>query len=413
MADLQLSVRAWPPLVVEVGLYLYVLTMFAPGTTALQRIAPWIGFLAWLLGCSKPYLSRLFREPLLWLLLAFVGLLSLGTAWSLDPALTGMTLIKTFDDYALVIPLVVHVGAQPASRKRFGVVLALGGLVAVALNALQYAMELQGLVPARDLYVGHRDWSYPLQLFSPFALLMGALANGRARGFWYLLFVIQAFMVVAAGARGGWLGFATGLVVWFLFASNWRATAGTVGAVLLATGIAYLVMPEVTVKARFERGVDSSYRIGGTWGPAVEMTNDRPLSGYGFGRPLFHDEFNRRVQANPGWEIKKSAGPHSTYLETAFAGGYPAMTLLLGIFGAFLWRCFRAFRTAGQANERLLAVAAMNAFVSFYVVRGFVESVRWAPLALLIGLALALSLFVVAHSDRYDSPGAGDAGNGC
>jgi O-antigen ligase len=398
--------------VAEAGLYIYLLSVFAPGTTALQRIGLWVGFLAWLFGCSKPYLSRLFREPLLWLLLAFVGLLALGAAWSLDPALTRKTLLKTFDDYALVIPLLVHAGAQVASRRRLGIVLALGGLVAVALNALQYAMELEGLIPARDAYIGHRDWSYPLQLFSPFALLMAVLANGRARVAWYLLFVVQAFMIVAAGPRGGWLGFAAGLAVWFVFAANWRAIVAIAGAVLMATGVAYLVMPEAAVKARFERGIDSSYRVGGTWGPAVEMANDRPWTGYGFGRPLFHEEFNRRVDANPEWEIRKSAGPHSNYLEIAFAGGYPAMALLVAIYAAVLWNCLRAFRTATLAGERLFALAAMNAFVSFYVVRGFVESVRWAPLALFIGLALALSLFVALSRHGSGSsvePRAGSA----
>lgn len=397
-------------MVAEAGLYIYLLTVFAPGTTALQRIALWVGFLAWLFGCAKPWLSRAFREPLLWLLIALVGWLLIGTAWSLDPALTRKTLLKTFDDYVLVIPLLVHAGAQVASRRRLGVVLALAGLVAVALNALQYAMEFQGLVPARDLYIGHRDWSYPLQLFSPFALLMAVLANGRARVAWYLVFIVQVFMMVAAGARGGWLGFAAGLGVWLVFAANWRAIVAIAGAVLMVAGVAYLVMPEAAVKARFERGIDSSYRIGGTWGPAVEMANDRPWTGYGFGRPLFHEEFNRRVNANPEWEIRKSAGPHSNYLEIAFAGGYPAMALLLAIYGVVLWICLRAFRTAANPAERLFALAAMNAFVSFYVVRGFVESVRWAPLALFIGLALALSLFVAASrdgSDRSAKPGEG------
>jgi O-antigen ligase len=410
MDEMTSRFRAWSPAVAEAGLYLYLLTVFAPGTTALQRIALWIGFLAWLLGCSKPYLSRLFREPLLWLLIALVGWMLIGTAWSLDPALTRKTLLKTFDDYVLVIPLLVHACAQAASRRRLGIALALAGLVAVALNALQYAMELQGLIPARDLYIGHRDWSYPLQLFSPFALLMAVLSAGRARVAWYLLFIVQVFMMVAAGARGGWLGFAAGLGVWLLFAANWRAIVAIAGAVFMVTGVAYLVMPEAAVKARFERGMDPSHRMGGTWGPAIEMANDRPLLGYGFGRPLFHEEFNRRVDANPEWEIRKSAGPHSNYLEIAFAGGYPAMALLVAIYAAVLWNCLRAFRTATLAGERLFALAAMNAFVSVYVVRGFVESVRWAPLALFIGLALALSLFVAASrggSAPSAEPGAG------
>ncbi len=75
----------------------------------------------------------------------------------------------------------------------------------------------------------------------------------------------------------------------------------------------------------------------------------------------------------------------------------------MAIYGAVLYICFRAFRTATLASERLLALAAMNAFVSFYVVRGFVESVRWAPLALLIGIALALSLFVVVPAGGRDA----------
>lgn len=390
-------------LLVEGTLHLYLLTLFVPGATALNRVALWSGLAIWLAACPKDYLRRAPGVAVLASLAVLVALLLASVLASIDSRLSAATLWKTFDDYLFAIPAAIHAVRLEAGRRRLALVLGLCGAVAVGLNAGQYLSEYRRLGEMSSDYFAHRDWTYPLQLFAPFALLLARCANKRRALVWYAVFGIEALMIVATGARGAWLAFGVATGLWFALALGMRAVVLGAAAGLVMLGTGYALLPQTTVKSAFERGLGESGRVAGAWWPAVEMTNQRPLTGFGFGPALFAREYDRQVAAKPHWAFKKSLGPHSMYLETAFAAGYPALAALIALFLLTLSSGLKLYRHAPVAFDRYFALALLCSFAGFYVVRGLVESPRWAPLAILVGATAGLLLHAGRAGGRREA----------
>lgn len=374
------------------GLLLYSLCIFLPGVTALERLGL---VTALLISCTggrwKACLAHL-RHPAMLLTITLLGWFTLSATWSVAPDITLTSVQGVFKDYLLILPPLFFMLADPDRRRWFARGLALAGLVIVLVNSAQYVREwLQDPALLNNIKL-HRGWGHPLVLFFPFALLQGRLARGKPMYLWYGLAVIEAMMIMATGARGAWLALAMVLVVWLGHDFDRRRLLALSGAGLALVVLAYFMLPAPLFKDRFADGLSTSLRTSGTWGPALQMLDERPVLGFGFGKPIFDQEFNRRAPTEAGWSIKKSKGPHSIYLEAGFSGGYPALGLITALFLVIFVAGIRAAARGRQPEpERLLALACLAAFAGFYITRGSVESVQWSALPLLLAPLVFLS----------------------
>ena len=121
------------------------------------------------------------------------------------------------------------------------------------------------------------------------------------------------------------------------------------------------------------------------------MMDERPTLGFGFGKETFNREFNSRVPEREAWSIKHSKGPHSIYLEAGFAGGYPALAGIVLLFGAIAAYGYLGIRRSRLLEDRFFVLAATSAFVGFYLTRGAMETIRWSPLIILLGIIVYAS----------------------
>jgi O-antigen ligase len=281
--------------------------------------------------------------------------------------------------------------SNEASRRLLARLIAFWGVIIVCTNGTQYVHEWF-TDPSRLLDVkAHRGWGHPLVFLLPFALMEMRLSAGRVSWAWLLLALVEAAMIIATGARGAWLAMLAVVLVWAVAGFNrkqlLRLAAG--GFVILL--IAYFVLPTFLLRAKVEQGFDSSSRTTGTWGPAIEMMDERPMLGFGFGKDAFSREFNQRAPERESWSIKQSIGPHSLYLEAGFAGGYPALSGIILLFGATLAYGYLGFGRSRLQEQRLFVLAASSAFVGFYLTRGAMETIRWGPMIILLGIIVSAS----------------------
>ena len=369
----------------------YALVPWIHNATGMKNVGMYVALVIVLFNGRWRRTLPLLRHPLVLLLLALICWFALSTVWSLHPGKTIQAIEENFKEYFLVFPPLVYLLLSARRRRMFACVLGGLGIVIATVNGAQYVREL--LTDPSLLYnlKGHRKWAYPLVVFIPFAIAQWRLNRGKVAGFWMLALVIESFMVIGSGARGAWISLFAVFALWGCVEFNRRQITGVAVIACVLAALAYLVLPPTIVKDRLAKGADTSLRTTGTWGPTIDMMRDRPVLGYGYGRTIYNDEFNRRAPANDDWSIKKSIGPHSVYLEIGFSGGLIGLIVLVIFFAGTLLHGLRGTLRATNLDDRLLALAATSAFLGYFVTRGVFESVRWSPLVVLLPIIVQCS----------------------
>lgn len=372
---------------------LYVFGLFINDHTWIEKVGLYGSLALSLIGNRWRAALPILRHPLFILFLTWLGWLLATSLTGSDPAEHLASMRRSFKDYFLILPPLAFALGTPERRAELIRWLAWGGAGIVTLNGAQYLQEIF-TDPSRLLDIkAHRAWSHPLVFFLPFLLAAARNTRGAALIAWSAAAAIAAFMIVATGARGAWLAMAGIFAAWAWLALTRRqiiAVAALGGALLV---IAAAVLPGHLFVDRIQQGFSTTQRADGTWRPALDMTAERPLTGFGFGSKTFMAAFHARVDQHPEWTLKEMKGPHSNYFEIAFAGGYPAMIGLIAFFGATLVAGFRAAQHSADPASQLLALAGVTAFLGFYVTRGAFETVRWGPMIvpLLIVISAALA----------------------
>jgi len=219
--------------------------------------------------------------------------------------------------------------------------------------------------------------------------------SGRQRVLWGASFVIAGLLLLPTGARGAWLAFATATSLYFAFFLSFRQLLLIPVACAAILGGAYAVLPDDSiVVTKINEGFSTSSRLEGTWRPAIDMSLEHPLRGAGFGKDIYFTQFTESVAAHPHWLIfqEKAPSPHNFYLHLWFSLGGIGLMVCLAMFVHFI----RAF-LAGHAvpgKGQVVFIAFLASFTAHYLVRGMLETLTWAPLSMLAGVAIATSLWV-------------------
>lgn len=270
-----------------------------------------------------------------------------------------------------------------------------GAVVLMGRNAGQYAVEWSVAGRFDPNILLHRPYGDGLVFSLPFLFAGAIYLRGKLLGIGCLLLaMVDLLMIAMTGARGAWLAAAT-IVLLYLVVYRSRGLTIAVSAAIAAVvvGMVTFIPPELGLN-RIHQGFDTSLRTTGTWGPALEMIAERPLTGYGYGPEVFHREFNRRAPTAPHWSVQQSMGPHSLFLDIGFSAGVIGLTAFVGTLVALAFRISHHLSCLGRERDRnpflfLAGIALLGLLMGSIVVQGLVEGRSWPPIGFWLGLSLA------------------------
>lgn len=377
-------------LIIECSVGIYLIALFNPHVTALHSIGVYLGILTWVAKIvtqrftGHQYLSA----PLckLWILFVLITFFSVFQSTDLKLSLSDFR--KEFFEMVLIALPVADIFRQPGRRSRLLSVMSFAALTTAAASIYQYGIELVQLGHVSDNIHLHRDYANGLIFFIPYVFAHTCMTKTKWWG--AVLLIIQCVLLMATGARGAWIGLLLGMTLWLFFRFRLRAMmiASSSLGILVVLGVFFI--PQHLFMGKLAQGLDTSQRTRGTWGPTMEMINERPMFGFGFGKDIFHNEFNNRVDTHPNWSIRKSIGPHSSYLAIGFAAGYIGLLAMLIFYSRFIFDGFRLLKNNPPDRDHLVFLATVGSFVALYLVRGIVEVVPWPAIGIHVGILLAM-----------------------
>jgi O-antigen ligase len=215
-----------------------------------------------------------------------------------------------------------------------------------------------------------------------------------------LLLAISAYTTLN---RTVWIGFALQLIIIGLLLSpqSWLSTTRgrlRLLAAALAVSAAAGAMTWVTQVEREHFGggpIAKDPRLT-IWREALERIEERPLTGYGFGRGLLRKELTRETRDNFAWHS------HNLFLDAVVQTGAVGLALLLVLFAATLRQGWRMIR-----KQEPLAVAcgvAVVAIVMGMLVRNMTDVLWVRHIALLYWGCIAL-LFAWGQTGKQAAGG--------
>jgi O-antigen ligase len=204
-------------------------------------------------------------------------------------------------------------------------------------------------------------------------IALGLLASASKGGFLAALCGAVAFGSIVLRARFG--------VVRAWLRAN-RTIAIVLGLVLVG-GVGLVggrtVLPRI-LAARGSQNHSTMFRIY-TWRAAAEMTQARPVVGFGPGSfPWAHSKFS---------EVGFTRTAHQSWLQIAGESGVPALLLLLGATVLSLRRGWRVVKTENGAQWPIVA-GAVGAIVAF-AVHGMLDA-GWGIISVALLLMVSLAL---------------------
>jgi O-antigen ligase len=287
--------------------------------------------------------------------------------------------------FAISIPLAIN------SREQLKQAVLALGLASLIITFFCIAEIIDNPIanPLLNDPTSYRYYGFRYIFYFPFLWLLIQQISDWKRGAWIILVSVQLTLVAFSGFRGAWLASAVMITLWAFFVRTKRLTLFVGAMLVLALGLAALASDYTFAKLN---QIDTGKRWDGAWRASIDMIEDRPFLGHGFGPDVFQRENDRLAAQNPDWVLgKKLTGPHSVYLDVAFSAGIPALLILLAGFGSIIRRMWRIIRTTQNKELRSFTIAALCSFVGFYVVLGALETLRWELLGMFVGLTMSIS----------------------
>ena len=340
--------------------------------------------------------SRDIRQlPPVWIPFLLWGAWALASlAWSIEPE-------RTFKEwrnevfYTGAALWICFVGAQARDAVRiFLPVLGAAAVGACAIALYEFGRGWQQYLVG--WHGGPGDHSSALLVLVPCAAMAGWYGLRAGWRPWILACIGALALLFFASAyttlnRTIWLGFATQFLLLGLLAL-WRAKAkgiATAVTVAVVAGCGAIILGIQAERAEIPgtKPVEQDSRLA-LWPKIVEHVQERPVTGYGFGRGLLRDSLQQEFRTfdHHLWHA------HNIVLETLLQLGVPGVFLLVLLLGAVLREGWRL----AQSTDKAAAACglALMAVVAGTLVRNMTDSLFARQNALLfwgvVGVLLAL-----------------------
>ena len=396
---------------------LYIILIYLPDITRYKNIVMGlIGATAlWYLVRDFKTICKIFKNNLSFSLLFLLLVIGYSIVISVEPSISIKEINKPILNglllFAVTFPIVLYKEKPADIAKMVMVAFAIGLLVVMAKELVQYYLEYQKNILAftKKSQRLHREVSYALLFFFPVILALWALQKKHYVINWLLLALVSLsfiFIILGTLARGAWVALVVSTLLILVINRQWLLMIiSALTCVLLLIGTTNLPTNPIVSKflqhkltqtnsgLRFDNGTQSS---------ALDLILEQPIKGYGYGNQLYHNIYNERVKDHPNWIFKKSIGPHNIFLAFWFAGG------ILGLFG-ILYFCTSMIAQGIQLirkNQGIIRQAALVLLMSFlgvYVLRGLFENAYINQVGILVGLMLALRHALLTHQPTTPS----------
>ena len=337
------------------------------------------------------------RTPEVAFLMALWGWFAVTTVFAYYPESAFDALVKI--SKILFMTVVALVVLQDAYRLRwllvvigasFGFFGLKGGIFALATGSEHHVLGPQG-----SFIGGNTEIGLALNMTLPILLFLYKHEKRRwLRYSWLAMFVMSFPAILSTYSRGALLGLAVVLPLLFL-----KAKQKLVVLVLLAISIptAMAILPEkwysrMETIQTYEQDGSAQGRLR-AWQLAIQIANDRPLTGGGF------RTFSQELYAYYGWNTRSAFDAHSIYFQVLAEHGYPGLLLFLGLIASTMvsLRILIHTRPRDPTNAWIPECARMlEASMAGYLICGAFLSLSYFDLVYTL-VAVTAILRVLAH----------------
>ncbi|ELZ9705265.1 MULTISPECIES: O-antigen ligase RfaL [Proteus] len=383
---------------------LYIILIYLPDITRYKNIVMGlIGATAlWYLVRDFRTIGQIFKNNLAYALFFLLLAIGYSVVISVEPALSLKEMNKPILNglllFAIAFPIVLYKETPIAIAKMVMVSFAMGLLVIMAKELVQYYLEYQkGIWPFTwQSQKFHRDISYSLLFFFPIIISSWALKKVYNTINWLLLIIISSlflFIMLGTLARGAWVALIITTLLMLIINKQYRLIFISLIICVVLLFLAKLLPANDyfnrTLQFKLTQ-TNSGLRFdGGTQGSALDLILEQPIKGYGYGNQLYHNVYNQQVKQHKNWVFKKSIGPHNVFLAFWFAGGILGLISLLYFCASFIAQGIQLIRK-NQGIIRQAALVLLMSFLGVYVLRGLFENAYINQVGILLGLMLAL-----------------------
>ena len=356
----------------------------------------------WYLVRDFRTIGQIFKNNLAYALFFLLLAIGYSVVISVEPALSLKEMNKPILNglllFAIAFPIVLYKETPIAIAKMVMVSFAMGLLVIMAKELVQYYLEYQkGIWPFTwQSQKFHRDISYSLLFFFPIIISSWALKKVYNTINWLLLIIISSlflFIMLGTLARGAWVALIITTLLMLIINKQYRLIFISLIICVVLLFLAKLLPANDyfnrTLQFKLTQ-TNSGLRFdGGTQGSALDLILEQPIKGYGYGNQLYHNVYNQQVKQHKNWVFKKSIGPHNVFLAFWFAGGILGLISLLYFCASFIAQGIQLIRK-NQGIIRQAALVLLMSFLGVYVLRGLFENAYINQVGILLGLMLAL-----------------------
>lgn len=382
---------------------LYIILIYLPDITRYKNIVMGlIGATAlWYLIRDFKAICKIFKNNLSFSLLFLLLVIGYSIVISVEPSISIKEINKPILNglllFAVTFPIVLYKEKPADIAKMVMVAFAIGLLVIMAKELVQYYLEYPQIKPfSWQSQKLHREISYGLLFFFPVILTLWKLKKYHSALDWLILIVsctLFLFPILGTLARGTWIALTIIALLSLLINYQWKLLIiGLISCVFLLLGIENLPKNEfMHEKLKYKlTQISSGDRFNnGTYDSALDLILEQPIKGYGYGNQLYHNIYNERIKEHKNWIFKKSIGPHNIFLAFWFAGGILGLFSILYFCSSIIAQGIQLIRK-NQGIIRQAALVLLMSFLGVYVLRGLFENAYINQVGILVGLMLAL-----------------------
>ena len=211
---------------------LYIILIYLPDITRYKNIVMGlIGATAlWYLVRDFRTIGQIFKNNLAYALFFLLLAIGYSVVISVEPALSLKEMNKPILNglllFAIAFPIVLYKETPTAIAKMVMVSFAMGLLVIMAKELVQYYLEYQKNIKpfTWGSQLAHREISYALLFFFPIILALWALKKNHSIINWLLLSVVSLlflFAILGTLARGAWVALAISTLLILIINRQW------------------------------------------------------------------------------------------------------------------------------------------------------------------------------------------------
>ncbi len=229
--------------------------------------------------------------------------------------------------------------------------------------------------------------------------------------FWIFTIITASAAIMLTGFRGAWFSGAISLTIWGIWYVIKRKSKTLFFALLISISILlialYTILPIGYVKMRIHMGLSSHGRYEWRWKAYYQMFYSFPVINKIFGKGLtkkeMYSEYNIWYKQKTGQYPSHNwaRNPHNNYLSFLYKQGIIGLVLYISLLIITIYMILRKIKLSTNLEVKAMGIAILCPLISEYSIRAIVEDMRFMPLGVLLGLAVAYFNMEVKQQNEF------------